>query len=246
MIKRMMGVIFPLLICSTLFGQDYIMFNTIVLELRNGEHSALQAGVKKHNAKYHDGTNGPKGYLWYTHTGPNSGSYNWAIGPMNFSHMDADLSEDHIKDWERNVEKYARSRDHIFMVRNEEMTYNPENEVVGQNILVKRILVKQGGNYHLQKVEEAVTSIADVLRKTNAKIARRVYKSAFRAAEGDIILVYPFESWTAFEDDVQGLPKGFMDDYERINGKGSFQKNVGDILDKHANGITNEVQTMVK
>ena len=59
-------------------------------------------------------------------------------------------------------------------------------------------------------------------------------------------MVYPFESWTAFEDDVQGLPKGFMDDYERINGKGSFQKNVGDILDKHANGITNEVQTMVK
>lgn len=246
MTKRILGFVIPLLTCATLFAQDYIMFNTVVLELRNGEHSALQAGVKKHNAKYHDGTNGPKAYLWYTHTGPNSGTYGWGVGPMKFSHMDSDLSEDHIRDWEKNVEKYAFQRDHVFMVRDEDMTYNPENEVVGDNILVKRILVKQGGLEHLQKVEEAVTSIADVLRKTNAKIARRVYKSAFRTDKGDIMLVYPFSSWTEFEGDRQGLPAGFADDYERINGKGSFKKNVGDILAKHSNGITNEVQTMVK
>ncbi len=245
MIKRMMGVIFPLLMFPTLFGQDYIMFNTIVLELRNGEHFALQQGVKKHNAKYHDGTNGPKAYLWYIHTGPNSGSYNWAIGPTKFSHMDADLSEEHVKDWERNVEKYARSRDHIFMVRDEVMTYNPENEVVGQNILVKRILVKQGGNHHLNAVEEAMNSIAGVLRKTNAKIARRVYRSAFRTEKGDFILVYPFDSWTEFEGDRQGLPAGFAEDFDRINGKGSFEK-LGKTISEHTNGITNEVQTMVK
>ena len=132
------------------------------------------------------------------------------------------------------------------MVRNEDMTYNPENEVIGQNILVKRILVKQGGLTALQEVEKAVTSIANVLRRTNAKIARRVYKSGFRTPLGDVILVYPFDSWTEFEGDRQGLPAGFSDDYDRINGKGSFKKNVGDVLEKYTNGITNEVQTMVK
>ena len=246
MLKRIIGIFIPILTCATLFAQDYIMFNTVVLELRNGEHLALQDGVKKHNAKYHNGENGPKAYLWYNHTGPNSGTYGWAIGPMKFSHMDSDLSEDHIRDWEKNVERYAVQRDHVFMVRDEDMTYNPENEVVGQNILVKRILVKQGGLRALQEVEKAVTSIADVLRKTNAKIARRVYKSAFRTPLGDIMLVYPFDSWTEFEGDRQGLPHGFADDYDRINGEGSFQKNVGDILAKYTNGITNEVQTMVK
>ena len=244
--KRILGIIIPLITSVTMFAQDYIMFNTVVLELRNGEHLALQEGVKRHNDKYHDGENGLKAYLWYTHTGPNSGTYNWAIGPMKFSHMDSDLSKEHIRDWDKNVEKYAISRDHMFMVRNEDMTYNPENEVIGQNILVKRILVKQGGLTALQEVEKAVTSIANVLRRTNAKIARRVYKSGVRTPLGDVILVYPFDSWTEFEGDRQGLPAGFSDDYDRINGKGSFKKNVGDVLEKYTNGITNEVQTMVK
>ena len=132
------------------------------------------------------------------------------------------------------------------MVRDESMTYNPENEIIAEKILVKRLLVKQGGLAPLQEVEKAVTSIADVLRKTNAKIARRVYKSGFRTPLGDVILVYPFDSWTEFEGDRQGLPAGFADDYDRINGKGSFQENVGSVLSKYTNGITNEVQTMVK
>ena len=227
-------------------GQDYVMFNSQYLELRNGQHSALQAGVKKHNDKFHNGENGPKAYLWYVNTGPYSGQYSWAVGPSKFSDMDQSLSETHVKDWENNVEQYSRSHTHIFMVRDEAMTYNPENETVGENILMKRILVKQGDLSSLAKVEFAVKSIADVLKKTNAKIARRVYKSAFRTALGDVILVYPFDSWTSFEGGLQGLPEGFQSDYEKINGKGSFKANVGDVLTEHTNGVTNEVMTMVK
>ena len=246
MIKRFLIILFPVLTFVTISAQDYIMFRTVVLELRNGEHLALQEGVKKYNSKYYNGKNSPKAYLWYTHTGPNSGTYNWAIGPMKFSQMDSKFSKEQIKDWEKNVQKYAIARDHMFMVRDESMTYNPENEIIAEKILVKRLLVKQGGLAPLQEVEKAVTSIADVLRKTNAKIARRVYKSGFRTPLGDVILVYPFDSWTEFEGDLQGLPAGFADDYDRINGKGSFQENVGSVLSKYTNGITNEVQTMVK
>jgi hypothetical protein len=243
--KRMVGIIIPLMTCATLFAQDYIMFHTITLELRNGEHSALVAGVKKHNAKYHDGTNGTKAYLFSIQSGPNSGQYNWIMGPTKFSQYDTPLTDDHMKDWDKNIGKYAREHTYIYMVRDEDMTYNPENEVIGQNILAKRILVKQGGNHHLVAVEGAMASIADVLRKTKAKIARRVYKSAFKTTEGEIILVYPFNSWTEFEGGRQGLPAGFADDYDRINGNGSWQK-LGKIISEHTNGITNEVMTMVK
>ena len=98
----------------------------------------------------------------------------------------------------------------------------------------------------MQELEKAIGSIADVLRKTNAKIARRVYKTAFRQKVGELQLVYPFSSWERFEDGTQGLPADFWESYEKINGRGSQQKNVGDIIEKHSNGITNEVMTMVK
>ena len=63
---------------------------------------------------------------------------------MKFSHMDQTLKDDHVKDWEKNVSPYADETNVIFMMRDEEMPYNPENEVVGENILLKRIPIKNG------------------------------------------------------------------------------------------------------
>ena len=48
MIKKILGIFVPIITCITLSGQDYVMFQSQYLELRNGEHSALQAGVLKH------------------------------------------------------------------------------------------------------------------------------------------------------------------------------------------------------
>jgi len=218
MLKRITGILIPLLTCATLIAQDYVMFQTQYLELKDGQHSALQAGVKKHNKKFHDGSNGPEAYLWYVNTGPYSGQYNWAVGPSKFADMDQPLSAAHVKDWENNVEKYARSHGHIFMMRDEEMTYNPENETVGENILMKRIPIKNGQE-HIEAVEEAVQKIARALRRTRSKIARRVYRDAFPDGHQEITLVYPFSSWSEFEGGVRGLPEGFQDRYEKIYGK---------------------------
>ena len=245
MLKRILGILIPLLTCATLFAQDYIMFQTQYLELREGQHSALQAGVKKHNKKFHGGSNGPEAYLWYVSAGPYAGQYNWAVGPTKFSDMDQPLSTAHIIDWEYKVEKYARSHGHTFMMRDEEMTYNPKNETVGENILMKRIPIKNGQE-HVEAVENAVQKIADVLKKTNAKIARRVYRKAFPDGHQEIMLVYPFSSWTEFEGNVRGLPEGFQNSYEKIHGNGSFRKEVMDVLSTHSDGVTQEIMTMVK
>ena len=247
MIKRILGILIPLMICATLVGQDYVMFQTSTLKLRAGQNASLQAGVKKHNDKYHNGKDSPKAYLWYINTGPNSGNYSWAVGPTKFSDMDQSLPDDHVKDWEKNVSPYADEIDVIYMVRDEELTYNPKNETVGENILAKRYTVKQGSG-HLAAVEEALGSITKVLRKTNAKIARRIYRNKFsNEGQFDFQLVYPFKSWTRFEGSgALGLPKGFRADYEKSYGKGSFEKKVIKVLADHTFNRTQEVLTMVK
>ena len=141
MSKRIIGIIIPILTCATLIGQDYIMFEGIYLELKEGgEITKLESGVKKHNAKYHDGKNGPKAYLFNVLTGPYSGQYAWIMGPITLSHMDASISADHTKDWEVNVERYARSHNYQYSTRDEDLTYNPDNEVVGTSIL-QRVFV---------------------------------------------------------------------------------------------------------
>ena len=245
MIKRILGIIIPLITCATLFGQDYIMFQTSVLKLRAGQNHSLQQGVKKHNDKYHSGEDSPKAYLWYINTGPNSGNYSWATGPMKFSDMDQSLPDGHVRDWERNVSPYADETEIVYMMRDEEMTYNPENETVGENILMKRIPIKNGQE-HIEAVEEAVQKIARALRRTRSKIARRVYRDAFPDGHQEIMLVYPFSSWSEFEGGVRGLPEGFQDRYEKIYGKGSFRKEVMDVLSTHSDGVTHEIMTMVK
>ena len=156
--------------------------------------------------------------------------------------MDEDLSPDHIRDWDNNVAKYAKITENSFMIRDETLTYNPEGEVVGTNSLVKRFKVKFGPG-HMNAVKEVVGSITNVLKKTNAKFARRVYISPF-VGKYELMLVYPFDSWTRFEDG-QGLTQDFWKSFEKINGKGS-QKKLLDVLEKHTHGITNEVMTMVK
>ncbi|MEC7798953.1 MAG: hypothetical protein VX517_02745 [Candidatus Neomarinimicrobiota bacterium] len=245
MLRGLIKISFLIITSTALFAQDYVMFQTSILKLRSGEHAKLQAGVKKHNDKFHNGEDGPKAYLWYINTGPNSGNYSWAAGPTTFSHMDKAFPNDHIKDWEKNVSPYADENNIVFMMRDEEMTYNPENEVVAENILMKRIPIKNG-QMHVEAVEEAVTKIARALRRTRSNIARRVYRDAFPDGHEEIMLVYPFSSWKEFEGGVRGLPEGFQDSYEKIYGKGSFRKDVIDVLSKHTDGISHEVMTMVK
>ena len=89
--KRILGIIIPLITSVTMFAQDYIMFEQIYLEPLNGQVSKLVDGVKKHNAKYHDGKNGPKAYLFYVWTGHYSGQYVWVKGAVKWTDMHQSL-----------------------------------------------------------------------------------------------------------------------------------------------------------
>mgnify|MGYP003959564229 CR=1 FL=1 len=98
----------------------------------------------------------------------------------------------------------------------------------------------------MEAVVGAIKSIKETLVKMDADIARRVYRNQFRSPERkDISLVYPFKSWTRFEDS-NGLPPNFSASYDKINGKGSWQKNVINVLDNHTDGWYDEIRVMIK
>ena len=51
--------------------------------------------------------------------------------------MDGAAREAHTKDWEMNVDKYGRSHNVQYSLRDEDLTYNPNNETVGENVLIR-------------------------------------------------------------------------------------------------------------
>jgi len=224
--------------------KEYIMFLTIYLEPNPGHSRELIDGVKAHNAKYHS-EGDSRAYLWNVVTGPRSNQYIWGQGPVTYDVMDTPLSEDHNVDWDINVASHCRNVDDFRLwKRDDDLTYNPENQVFSNNVLA-RIFDLKGGIGNSQAVLEAIGMITEVFEAKKYPRTRRVYTSEFKTDKAtDIMLIYPFSSWTEFEES-KGLPPGFQKDYESIHGMGSYQRMV-DIMDENTDGWYDEVRVMVQ
>jgi len=84
-----------------------------------------------------------------------------------------------------------------------------------------------------------------VLNQINAPNPRRVYQSVFNDENGEnITLVYPFKSFTRFNQD-NGLPANFQQEYEKINGLGSFRRDIWDVLSEYSEGQSDEVLQLI-
>lgn len=220
------------------------MFMTIQLDPAPGKALDLEKGTKAHNAKYHADGN-TKAYLWNVLSGPRSGQYIWGQGPMIWEGMDSGLSEEHTADWEKNVASYCKSVSNFtYMRRDDERSYNPENQVTAPKIIAKIFTIKETGNKGA--VLDVLGEISKVFRAKKYPQARRVYSSVFNLENGqEVAIIYPFESFKMFET-TTGLPEGFAQDFEEINGFGSWRRLVIEPIQENSYGFYDEVRVMVK
>ena len=156
--------------------------------------------------------------------------------------MDEALTAEHTADWEKNVAaNCVKVSNYQFSKRNEELTYNPENETVGENILARIFY----GISDQAALLEGLGKITSVFKAKKYDKARRVYTNEFRSKTGeDVFLIYPFASWTELETN-KGIPVGFVDDFNSVHGEGSWAKTI-EVLNDSAEGWYDEVRVMVK
>ena len=220
---------------------SYVMFLSMYLDPAQGKAVELVNGVKDHNKKFH-AQGESQAYLWRVVSGPHSGQYAWAQGPMKYAKMDESLSTEHDADWERQVAIYCKNiSENRFWKRMDDYSYNPENEVVGENALARIFY----GVTDLGSAMQQINKIKDVLVAKKASYARRVYTSEFRNTAGeDIMLVYPFDSWKELET-RKGLAPNFQQQFDEVMGAGSWAKS-GAALSDSAQGWYDEVRVMVK
>ena len=88
---------------------------------------------------------------------------------------------------------------------------------------------------------EAADNASDVEWLVNKVLNLRI----FNDENGEnITLVYPFKSFTRFNED-NGLPKNFQKEYEKINGLGSFRRDIWDVLSEYSDGNSDEVLQLI-
>ena len=128
---------------------------------------------------------------------------------------------------------------------NWEASYTPPSWGSPEYLLWRTFKIKQDMNSY-GKVLDAVTKIGKALSEMNAENPRRVYESVFRSENReDITLVYPFKSFTRFSNG-NGLPENFQSKYDKINGIGSFRRDIGNVITKYTNGYYDEVLMLVE
>lgn len=227
---------------KVLAQNDYVMFLTEVLNPIPGKSQELVKGIQAHNAKFHvEGDD--KAYIFSILTGPRSGQFTWIQGPIKYGKLDQTLSDEHTADWDKNVASNCQTTSQIQMLRrDDELSYNPENEVVADKSLARIFY----GISDMGTLREAVGMIKKVFEAKKWENARRVYVNDFRTKENeDLVLIYPFTSFAEFEK-YQGIPTDDLEkDFESVHGAGSFAKFI-EMIQSSSEGWYDEVRVMIK
>ena len=243
--KKIKICILTLIFSHSIFAQNQeVVYENIFLVPEKTKEALLVEGVKEHNKQYHSQGN-TIASLYNVLIGPHSGQYVWLNGPMILSDYDNFPDENHLADWQKNVRNYISKEDVKMAKLNWEASYTPPSWGSPKFLMWRTFKIKQDLESY-DKVLEAITKIGEVLKEINAPNPRRVYESIFRSENReDITLVYPFKSFSRFSNG-NGLPEGFQSSYDKVNGLGSFKREIGNVLSKHTNGWFDEVLTLVE
>ena len=239
----MKKIILSLLVLFTLplLAQNAeVVYESIYLTPEKSKESKLIEGVKKHNENFH-AKGRTTASLYSVLIGRRSGEYLWLNGPMELSDYDSTPDVNHMTDWQKNIRNNVSSESVVLGKLNWEASYTPPSWGNPKYLLHRTIKIsRKYGSYH--KVLEAVTKIGKVLTQINAPNPRRVYQSIFNGE--NITLVYPFKSFSRFNQD-NGLPQNFQEEYEKINGIGSFRRDIWDVLSEYSDGQSDEVLQLI-
>jgi hypothetical protein len=197
----------------------YQIYQTQYIKPKHGKETQFEAAVKAHNAKFH--ATGPhSARLSVITTGSGSdGWYVWAMGPFMYPDLDhAPAGEKtHDDDWTNNidplVDQYGETTNWKL---DEDISITPA-DYKPENIDVWTMDVKPGMR---AKFADNLKMMAAVWKAKKYPYSFRVFNNDLFSSNGkDVSIVYSFKNYTEFDMDFK-----FKEDYESINGAGSWQK----------------------
>jgi hypothetical protein len=212
---------------------------TLMLLPKRGMEDKFEAAVVAHAKKYHPEGDYIAG-LRKIEYGQKAGWYVWVMGPTGYSTLDKPLGKDngHEQDWNTTidplVEEYGASG---LWGYNTELSYGLDIFRKAKHFEVWAVDLKSGKYYRFKAITEKLKKVYEAMGNT----AFLVFDNNLHTTGGaDVSLVWSFDTYADWAKDP-----GPMAEYEKQNGKGSWQRLMDEWMDI-INDYDSEIRTIIR
>ncbi len=241
--KRIMLLSAFLFFAFIAFGQEKEEKKTTVVESvyilpKRGMADEFEKAIKSHNEKFHPEGDHVAG-LRRVDYGLKAGWYVWIMGPTTYAALDSRPTKEngHEEDWNKNIDPLVEKYGAVSLWNfNEKLSFGKDLVMSSKHYEAWAVDLKRGQYYRFK-------AIAKKLMKTseNLGVAFLVFNNPLHTPKSaDIGLVWNFDSYEAWSQDI-----GFMKEFEKLYGKGSWQNMLDEwydiLVDYNA-----ELRTIVK
>jgi hypothetical protein len=196
---------------------DYEQWETSYIKPKAGHTAMFEKAVAEHAKKYHS-TDPYKMWVFSVSTGPHSGSYFVALGPVTFTQLGGrPASDEHNADWEINVMSHVDSdTETIFWRMDKDYMYRPEgSDGFGMSRLRFTTLVP--GEW--DRYEDLLRKVFEVHKIKKYTHAWSVYWRYGVSTGPHVVTELNFSNW-AYLDEASTFKK----DYDEVHGEGSYER----------------------
>ena len=196
---------------------NYLQFEVGYTRPIKGKEDMLKKGIAAHTQKYHS-ADPYKVYFWEVLTGPMSGAYFTALGPVTFTQLDKrPSSPEHNADWQTNVSPYMEEVGEASYWRlDTALNYRPDGS---QNFSKSRIRYATLRPGESDRWTEQMEKVLAVCKAKKYEGAWTVYRRYGASAGPHVCTEMAFNDW-AYLDNLGD----FMKDFEEVHGAGSWSR----------------------
>lgn len=195
----------------------YKQWEVMSLTPKKGQDDILQKGLAEHHKVFH-ASDPYKCWVWEMVSGPNSGSYEWVMGPTTWTQMDGRPEGGaHDADWAKNVDPYIEKYGEVAYWRSDnDLVYEPANSNTFGISRFRYTTLIPGG---YDRFETAVAKVVDVYKAKNYGAAFRVYWKYGFDDGPHVMTEMNFSNWAYLDTDVD-----FPKDFTEVHGEGSWER----------------------
>jgi hypothetical protein len=196
---------------------DYKQWETHRFRVKIGQEADFENALAAHNKKFHNAAPYKTG-IFQVHTGPNSGDYELAIGPMTFTQLEGrPAGEAHDSDWAKVMEHVASTGESVYWRSDKDIMYTPASGTDGFNTNRWRYFTILPGER--DRFEGLLKQVAEVYTAKKYAASFTVYWKWGASAGPHACTEIGMKSLAYFDQ-----ANTFEKDFEEVHGFGSLSK----------------------
>lgn len=204
-------------------GEEYVVFENVVITPNPSKIKDFQQHMAEHNKKYHaDDVYGCRVYAIVT--GPNTGKFVWSMGPIPWSSIDNRPAQGgHDEHWNTMVMPTLLPEANASYWRSHPEFSNFPRDFKLDKLRLTYYDIKRGmGNF--DKIKEIIGRVAKMNKEKYPDDIYGVYTNEFGSTnEGkDVVFVDFFESSAKLGEQDEN----WISNYNAVNGAGSFDRDI--------------------